>query len=101
MKSYTFSSAYPSIQPQNHSHEALRAYSSIQFNNSLTGNTLLLLQVMYMTPAAVFFTLWLVTYIYRKCASRRIENTFNQEIHQLQQIAALERMLRRKTNERR
>ncbi|MEO1298914.1 MAG: hypothetical protein AAFW75_24665 [Cyanobacteria bacterium J06636_16] len=55
-------------------------------NNALTGDTLFLIQMMCMTPAAIFFMVCLIIHLYRKYA-------FNQEISRRQQIANLERSL--------
>ncbi|MBE7385438.1 MAG: hypothetical protein F6J95_029070 [Leptolyngbya sp. SIO1E4] len=69
-----------------HPHYAYQQAVTHSFSNSLTGDTLLLIQVMCMTPALIFFAVCLVAHLYRKYI-------FKQDVSQLQQRANLERIL--------
>ena len=55
-------------------------------HNALTGDTLFLIQLMCMTPAAIFFTVCLIVHLYRRY-------TLKQKVSQIQKRANLERIL--------
>ena len=86
MKTVTFLQHHQFTEPQYIYQQAINT----SINNAFTGDTLLVMQIVCMTPAAIFFAVCLIVHLYRKY-------TFKQKVDQLQQIANLERILRYKT----
>lgn len=88
MKNTAIEGHYYLAQPENIPQQIV----TTSISNTLTGDTLLSIQLMFMSPAVLFFSICLMVHLYRKYV-------FRQKLCQLQRITNLERILQSEINQ--